>query len=66
MKTYVTKSGDMWDFLSFKILGSCKYTDALINANREYINIFIFSAGIELKIPEIDNTTKVKLPAWRY
>lgn len=64
--TYVTKAGELWDYIAFKTLGSSNYTEQLINANREYIDTFIFSAGVELKIPDIEEETKVTtLPPWR-
>lgn len=65
MKIYSTKSGDTWDLIAYKELGDSKYTDALINVNRDKISNFIFSAGVKLKIPEIEKTTKENLPAWR-
>ena len=64
--TYTTCAGDMWDWISYKTLGSCKYVDALINANRNYIDYFIFPAGIELVIPDVLPEVKpVKLPPWK-
>ena len=64
MKYYVTKSGDMWDLIAHKELGDCKYVDKLINANRAEIDNFIFSAGVKLKIPPVEQTAKIILPAW--
>lgn len=64
--TYRTVAGDMWDAIAYKTLGSCKYTEQLINANRNHIETFIFSAGVELTIPEITEETQITdLPAWR-
>lgn len=64
--TYTTNSGDMWDLISYKIFGTCNYTDKIIDANRNYINTFIFSAGIELKIPEVESEIKsIRLPPWK-
>ena len=64
--TYSTCAGDMWDLISYKVLGDCKYTDALINANRNYLDYFIFPAGIELSVPDITpETKKASLPPWR-
>ena len=65
MKTYTTKSGDMFDLIAFRELGDCKYTERLINANRDKIRNFIFSAGEILKIPDISNDTIDILPPWR-
>lgn len=64
--TYTTQSGDLWDLISFKVYGSCKYVDTLINANRDYIGYFIFPAGIELTVPDITpEIKKAALPPWR-
>ena len=62
---YVTQMGDTWDSIAYNRLGSCRYTQDLINANREYIDIFIFSAGTELELPEIEKKSTVKVPAWK-
>ena len=63
--TYTTKSGDTWDAIAFEVYGDCRYTEELINANREYITTFIFSAGVKLKIPAIDKTVNKSLPPWK-
>ena len=64
--TYTTQSGDMWDWISYKTLGDCKYTDELINANRDHVDTFIFSAGVELTIPDITpEIKKTALPPWK-
>lgn len=65
MVKYVTKVGDVWDKIAYEQLGSCKYTDKLIDANRDKIETFIFGAGEELTIPTIDKSVKVVLPPWR-
>lgn len=62
---YVTKMGEMWDEISKRELGSEKYVVELVRANREYINTFIFSAGAELELPEIDEAVMIELPPWR-
>ena len=64
--TYVTGQGDQFDYIAWKVLGSCNYTEALINANREHVDTFIFSAGVELNVPDIEEEQKVStLPPWR-
>lgn len=66
MKTYMTASGDMFDLIAYKELGSCKYTERLINANRAYVSTVIFKAGVALTLPTITEETKTaKLPPWR-
>ena len=65
--TYVTSQGDQWDYIAFKTLGSCDYVESLINSNRDYVDTFIFSAGVELNVPDIEEETKAKtnLPPWK-
>lgn len=64
--TYTTKAGEMWDEIAFNQLGSCRFTEALINKNRQYIETFIFKSGVELELPDVEEEVKVpRLPAWR-
>lgn len=65
LKTYTTISGDMWDGIAFKTLGSESYTDALIKANLEHRHIFTFPAGLTLTIPEITVKPSSSLPPWK-
>ncbi|MBQ9486364.1 MAG: tail protein X [Selenomonadaceae bacterium] len=63
--TYTTQSGDTWDVIAHKTLGDSRYTEDLINANRQYITTFIFSAGVKLEIPAISKTKTKTLPPWK-
>lgn len=65
MVKYQTKVGDVWDRIAYEQLGSCKYVDKLIDANRDKIETFIFGAGEELTIPKVDKSVKAVLPPWR-
>lgn len=67
MKTYVTKQGDTFDSIAFKILGHRRYTKDLMEANPQYMDIVIFSANVVLNIPEIEtpDTTAMNQPPWR-
>ena len=56
-KTYNTISGDMWDMIAKKTLGSEMHTDALIKANIKHRHIFIFPYNIRLTIPDIPTRT---------
>jgi phage tail protein X len=64
-KTYVTTSGDMWDLIAKKTLGSEMYTDALMTANAAHREIFIFPANITLTIPDITIKPAEGLPPWK-
>ena len=65
MKTYVTKQGDMWDAIAYQQMGSTDYTHLLIDANIELCETFIFSAGVELVIPDVEAAGSSSLPPWR-
>ena len=65
MQKYITQSGDSWDLIAFKIWNDKKFTQDLINANRDYVTTFIFSAGVELIIPDIAIENKIKTPPWK-
>ena len=65
MKKYYTQSGDCFDSIAFKFYGDSRFVEDLMNANRQYIKTFIFSAGVELNIPDVDKTTKTKTPPWK-
>lgn len=64
-KTYTTIQGDLWDFIAYRELGSCKYMDKLIDANRQYVDVAAFNAGTVLTIPDIESSTSTTLPPWR-
>jgi len=65
INTYKTISGDMWDKIAFEQMGSTLYTDQLIMANAEYAAVFVFPAGIELTIPEVEDEENLELPPWK-
>lgn len=65
MSTYTTVQGDTWDMIAYRTMGSCDYVDQLMNANQQYIDIFIFSAGITLQIPEVPETAGEPAVPWR-
>lgn len=64
---YITISGDTWDIIAYKTLGSEMYTDKLIKNNLEYRDIAIFPAGVEIVIPDIEPQEEIsdKLPPWK-
>lgn len=64
--TYTTIQGDKWDSIAYKVYGDTKFTDVLIEANIEHRDIFIFSAGVVLDIPEVETRiTSDDLPPWK-
>ena len=67
MKTYTTVQGDMWDSIAHKQLGDAACADRLMRANRQYLGLYIFPAGIVLSLPEIPQGSSVSgsLPPWK-
>lgn len=65
-KTYVTIQGDMWDSIAYSQLGDSRFADALMAANTDYRDVYVFSAGVRLVIPDVE-TTKIndRLPPWK-
>ena len=61
---YITSQGDMWDKIAFEQMGSEDYMGDLIQCNYDLIDYVIFPAGIEVVIPEIDDT-QIEVPSWK-
>ena len=67
MRKYRTVQGDTWDLIAYREYsgyGGEKLTSILIEANPEHIDTVIFSAGIELDIPEVSVPMSKSLPPW--
>lgn len=68
MRKYITQQGDTWDLISLRMypdIGGEQLTDILLDANPEHIHTVIFSANIELDIPDADVPVIENLPAWK-
>lgn len=64
MNTYTTISGDMWDQVALKTMGSETYMNLLIQANPEHRTIRFFPAGIVLVIPDAPQQSEAAPPPW--
>lgn len=65
-KTYTTIKGDMWDSIAYKTLGSVNLTDRLMMANRRYLHLYTFPAGIVLNVPDVRAQAAAGgLPPWK-
>lgn len=65
---YITKQGDMWDYIAWMVYGNEKKIEVLLNAeeNREIMTVYIFSAGVKVWCPvEADPTELSARPPWR-
>ncbi len=66
MEEYTTISGDTWDNIAFKVYGNEKLAGLLIDANTKYIETVIFSGGIKINVPELQETQQESnLPPWK-
>ena len=65
MSTYTTVQGDMWDSIAYNQMGSKTYTNKLMNLNSEYLDYYVFPAGITLALPEEETPVNESLPPWR-
>ncbi len=52
--TYTTIQGDTFDGIAFKLYGEEKYMKELIEANLDYADVLLFSANIELTVPQVE------------
>lgn len=64
-KTYTTVQGDMWDSIAYSQLGNVAYTDQLMRLNQQYLDFYIFPAGIVLTLPEPVENVSGALPPWK-
>ena len=64
---YTTKAGDMWDYIAWIVYGNEMLMGTLLQAeeNRELMTTYIFSAGVKVWCPKIDNGGMAELPPWR-
>lgn len=64
--TYTTKSGDTWDMIAKAVYGDEYRADVLMEANREHLSTFQFSAGVVLSAPALSEERNGFLPPWKY
>ena len=50
---YTTVQGDMWDSIAYNFYGDVKYIGLLLQNNLDLLDIFVFSAGTKVYIPEM-------------
>ncbi len=64
-RIYRTVQGDAFDAVAFRLWGDERMARRLIEANPEYADVLVFSAGVELLVPDATPSTTVpRLPAW--
>ncbi len=63
---YTTIGGDTWDMIAKKTLGSELAMNRLIKANVEYKDIIVFSSGVILNVPKLEQVVNYSnLPPWK-
>lgn len=65
MKLYSTVSGDTFDIIAQKELGDSKLAGLIMEANIEHIKTIVFSAGVELSVPDVPENLSSNLPPWK-
>lgn len=55
----------MWDSIAKKVYGDESYMNNLLEANPELTDVVIFSAGVEVLIPDISIQKTVIAPPWK-
>lgn len=61
---YTTHQGECWDEAAKAIYGNEKYTGYLMENNMPLLDTMVFSAGTQLKTPELPRE-ETDLPPWR-
>lgn len=64
MRTYMTVSGDTFDKISLKFYGSEYLFPFLLKENPKYRMTVVFSAGVLLKIPDLEMDDESESPDW--
>lgn len=61
-----TVEGDTFDKLALRYYNDERQSSIIIGANLDYCDTLIFDAGVELKIPIVDDVEMPEtLPPWR-
>ena len=65
---YETQEGDTWDIIAYKVYGDEYCVGYLMEdpQNWDYLEIYMFPAGIKIWAPEKEETAEeAELPSWR-
>lgn len=64
-RIYTTVQGDMWDSIAYRFYGDVKYISLLFKGNPDLLEIFVFSAGTKVFVPEFPKESEDNIPEWR-
>ncbi len=62
---YETVDGDTFDTISLAFYEAEHYSSEIMKENPDYVSTVIFSAGVKLKIPVIEQPAASTLPPWK-
>lgn len=67
-KTYITRQGDTWDIIAYRLWGRETLFHHLAKANPDHLGTLVFAPDIALKVPDISVplTTPTTLPPWMH
>ena len=64
-RSYITMQGDAWDAVAYRLWGEERFFMELVKANPEHLDVLLFPAGVELRIPPApERVIKQELPPW--
>lgn len=61
---YITRQGDMFDLIAYKIYGDEKRMAELLEANPAHAKTLVFGAGVQLVVPDIVVPVSDSIPVW--
>lgn len=64
MSTYLTTQADTWDSIAYRLYGQERHMHELVAANPEHLDVLVFPAGVELRVPHVQSKAK-ELPPWK-
>ena len=64
-RIYTTIQGDMWDSIAYNFYGDVKYIGLLLKNNLDLLDVYVFSAGTQVFIPELPEEYEDDIPEWR-
>lgn len=62
---YITKEGETWDQIAYKVYGDEMLYIDLMQANLKVIDIAVFPANIPLICPDVKPADSKNLPPWK-
>ena len=64
-EVYITKEGDTWDLIAYKVYGNEMLYIDLMEANPNIIDTVIFPANIPVICPDVEVPLSNNLPPWK-